>query len=76
MAAELLPQVLDGSLSAHAAAKKMGWRKERTALDDLRAAWKRASDEERQRFLAEVLVLLDSSHTSPHASLTTLNIVV
>jgi hypothetical protein len=49
-AAELLLQVMACEISANAAAHEMGWRKPRTAYQDLCAAWRRASEDERAAF--------------------------
>lgn len=51
---ELAVRVERGELSAHAAAIAKGWRKPRSAYHDLCAAWRRASLEERARFLEHV----------------------
>ena len=53
-AAELAAQVRAGTLSANTAAIQAGFRKQREPLDRLRHWWKRASEAERERFLAEV----------------------
>jgi hypothetical protein len=50
-APELFAQVAAGTISANAAAIKAGFRKKPTPLDQLNAAWSKASDEERHRFL-------------------------
>lgn len=49
-APDLLEKVKAGELSAHAAAKEAGIVKERTALDDLKRAWMKATMDERHQF--------------------------
>jgi hypothetical protein len=44
---DLFSRVVSGELSANAAAKQAGWRKKRSPLEALRAAWNKASEEER-----------------------------
>ena len=51
---DLYKRVVAGELSANAAAKEAGWRKEQSPLSKLRSAWKAASLEERENFLAEI----------------------
>lgn len=51
---ELADRVRAGELSANAAAIEAGFRKQQTPLDRLRAAWRKASNDERQTFLGEV----------------------
>jgi hypothetical protein len=51
---DLLEKVKAGEISAHAAAVEAGFRKRPSVLDVLRAAWRKASKDERQTFLAEV----------------------
>jgi len=46
----LYQQVVDGKLSAHAAAKRAGFRTQPTILDQLRALWRKATPDERQEF--------------------------
>jgi hypothetical protein len=46
--------VLAGELSANAAAVAKGWRRKPSRLDELHAAWRRASPEDRRTFLSEV----------------------
>lgn len=53
-APELAAQVKAGTKSAHAAAVEAGFRKRQTAIEQLRAAWKRADASEREAFLSEV----------------------
>lgn len=48
---DLHAKVLAGDLSAHAAAIDAGFRKKPTPLDQLKAAWKRASASERKQFV-------------------------
>jgi hypothetical protein len=47
---ELYQEVCDGTLSANAAAIKAGFRKEPTAIDLLKRAWKKATESERKQF--------------------------
>ena len=47
---ELAERVVNGELSANAAAIQAGFRKRPTGFDELVRAWKRASTEERARF--------------------------
>lgn len=51
---DLFARVIAGELSANAAAIEAGWRKSPSALDQLRKAWKRATEKERKAFLEEV----------------------
>lgn len=51
---DLLEKVKAGEMSAHAAAREAGFRKERSPLSWLRWAWKKASEAERESFLDEV----------------------
>lgn len=51
---ELFEKVKAGELSANAAAIQAGFRKKKTPLDNLRSAWGKASEEERETFLQEV----------------------
>lgn len=53
-APELHKRVLSNELSCHAAMIEAGFRKKRTPLDDLNAAWRRASDSERAGFLEHI----------------------
>lgn len=53
-APELLEHIERGELSVNAAAIKAGIRKKPSPLDNLRAAWKRATDDQRAEFLREV----------------------
>ncbi len=53
-APELAAKVRAGGLSAHRAAVEAGFRRERTPLDALRAAWRKADREERATFKAEI----------------------
>lgn len=53
-APELLDKIQSGELSVNAAAIKAGIRKKPSPLDNLRAAWKRATDDQRAEFLREV----------------------
>lgn len=53
---DLLERVVTGELSAHAAAVEAGFRKQRTPLDLLRSAWRRASVDEREAFREEIAV--------------------
>lgn len=52
---DLYKKVVAGKLSANAAAKKAGWRPQKTPLDKLRSNWKAASSQEREIFAAEIL---------------------
>ena len=52
--AELCNQVVEGELSANAAAIKAGWRKVKSPLEQLNQWWSKASQEERVAFIAEV----------------------
>jgi len=51
---ELFQEVVDGKLSANAAAIAAGFRKKRSPLQNLRAAWAKATADERRQFLSEV----------------------
>lgn len=51
---DLFARVTAGELSANAAAIEAGWRKQPSALEQLRKAWKRATEKERKAFLEEV----------------------
>ena len=51
---ELFQDVVDGKLSANAAAIAAGFRKKRSPLQNLRAAWAKATADERRQFLSEV----------------------
>jgi len=51
---ELFAKVAAGEMSANAAAIKAGFRKRKTALEKLKAAWSNASAEEREAFLESV----------------------
>lgn len=51
---ELAEKVKAGELSANAAAVEAGFRKKPTALSQLRAAWRRATQDERETFISEV----------------------
>lgn len=51
---DLFQQVVAGELSANAAAIKAGFRRKTTPLHNLRAAWKKATQAERDQFLSEV----------------------
>jgi hypothetical protein len=51
---DLFALVLDGTLSANAAAIEAGFRQRATPLNELTRAWRKASAEERAAFLAEV----------------------
>jgi hypothetical protein len=53
-AAALWDQVRVGNIKPTTAAKRMGWRRKPTRLDELRRAWRRTSAEDRRTFLAEI----------------------
>ena len=53
---DLLERVKSGELSAHAAAIEAGFRKRPTGIQLLRAAWRKATADERATFLAEAEV--------------------
>jgi hypothetical protein len=53
-APELAEMVINGELSANAAAIEAGFRKRATPLDQLRKAWSKAGADERAAFLAEI----------------------
>jgi hypothetical protein len=54
-APDLFAKVAAGEMSANAAAIKAGFRKIKVSLDQLRAAWRKASAAERAQFLREVI---------------------
>jgi hypothetical protein len=54
---DLFQQVCEKKLSANAAAIKAGFRKVKTPLDNLRSAWGKASEEERETFKAEITTI-------------------
>jgi hypothetical protein len=51
---DLFEAVCKNELSANAAAIKAGFRRVKTPLDNLRSAWGKASEEEREAFKAEI----------------------
>jgi hypothetical protein len=51
---KLFQEVVDGKLSANAAAIAAGFRKKRSPLQNLRAAWAKTTADERRQFLSEV----------------------
>jgi hypothetical protein len=52
---ELAERVVNGDLSANAAAIEAGFRKKATPLEALRRSWSRATADEREKFLQEVI---------------------
>jgi hypothetical protein len=54
LALDLLPQLEAGEISAHKAARQMGWIKDPTPLAQMRSAWKRASPEQQATFRREI----------------------
>jgi hypothetical protein len=51
---DLFQQVCEKKISANAAAIQAGFRRVKTPLDNLRSAWGKASEEEREAFKAEI----------------------